>query len=110
MKKLTATGPEGLTAKRTTKRTYTHVLWVRQTKGRWEKELREAIALCDSERLYIGHGPEEKPRFEQKLAAGYDTDATWSCVTWCGRYDLAMKQASNWSFKAYHTFIGEVLA
>jgi len=35
--------------------------------------------------------------------------AEWGCVTWCGRYDLAQKQAASYAKKGYETLIVEAV-
>lgn len=45
-------------------------------------------------------------KLEAKLAGAY-TDKAWGCVTWCGRPDLADKQAAKWAKGGWRVVITE---
>ena len=117
---LTAIGPNGATATRTTHRTYTHVVFVRAiTEEAWRESVRQrmeytrrviaeytaSLAEMDARQPEGGlmnqaYYRKEIPvreailvQYEATLAAGYDK--SWGAYTWCGRYDLAVQQADK---------------
>lgn len=127
--KLNATGPEGLFATRETDRTYTNVVWIRKTEALWRSELESSIKHAIQEhKKYQRDLEEDGPlvarwgsakvtqwrddkteaitRLREKLAAGYVAPA-WECKHWCGRLDLAQKQANGYT--GWETFVGDVL-
>lgn len=129
--RLTTTGPLGLTATRSTDRTYTHAVWTRITEPTWLKSLTDSLARHGKEaKRYEAdidtHGPMTTRwgsavvqewvdssdaaviKLNARLAAGYEADTSWKCVTWCGRPDLAVKAAGT--FHGCHVFTSEVAA
>lgn len=130
-RKLTATGPDGLFASRSTDRNYTHVVWIQTTEVIWTRKCNETIscyegfaernrrALNGLEPRYLAQYGEQVVKdtledyeahiknMKAKRDAGFQGEA-WRCEHWCGRYDLAVKAMSKWSVAGYKTFIGEV--
>jgi len=60
---------------------------------------------------YLPHARESVVKAEARLAQILDEGDTaeWGVVTWCGRHDLAVKQAASWAKKGYETLIVEAV-
>lgn len=60
---------------------------------------------------YLPHARESLANSEARLAEILDEgdEAEWGVVTWCGRHDLAVKQAASWAKKGYETLIVEAV-
>lgn len=99
MTKLTATLPDGTTATRGTKRTYTHVVAVRfdqdQLRRDYEERARYLQDYADDPR-----SPWTQEEVDSTLARDLAeiaelADRPWTSYAWSGRYDLAVKRAEE---------------
>lgn len=119
-----------LIAKRSSEnRTYTHAVWIQMAHSTYISKLKRAIKSYEELNVsyrqkaeqggtttkwghhttpeqylgYIFSNEEAIREIQAKLDA--DTGVTpdpWVCAHWCGREDLAQKQASSWFNKGYH--------
>lgn len=137
-RKLSTTGPEGLTATRTTHREYSFTVWVRPLLHLWRSRLETNIAdqtkYIARYQGYLDSGdlpdtwddklgtmvrctPEKVQGWIETSKGWIARDEAklaagyaepWTCENWTSRRDLAEREAYRMRSKGYETFIGEV--
>lgn len=98
---LTAIDPNGVAHTRTTARTYTHAVLIRETKAQQITKLTEAVAryrhlveVCEATlaaRYALSLDEAVEVLEEVSLSGG----TIYGAVAWCGRHDLAVKEQNR---------------